>query len=256
MTTLTIYIGFDSSNYGQEIAYDVCKRSLLEHNPNLRIHKIVKSELEERGIFSRDDNSGTTEFTYTRFLVPYLNNYYGYALFCDSDFLWQCNVEEMIAKYIYQVKDIEDFNSSNEFKEINDFTVGCVKHEYTECQGKSKMDGQVQEWYPRKNWSSLMLFNCAKCKNLTPLVINSSSPKYLHRMEWCEDKDIISIDKSYNYLVGYYDDLDSKSINAIHYTDGGPWHPGYEKTQFAKEWLEYITIDEKTKMIEEMGVKL
>ena len=130
MSSLDIYIGFDSSNYGQEMAYEVCKRSLLEHNPNLKIHKLVKKELEEKKIFNRNDNSGTTEFTYTRFLVPFLNNYKGYALFCDSDFLWKCDVNELIDKYIYQLNNI----STND-KSIN-FTVGCVQHEYKECHGK------------------------------------------------------------------------------------------------------------------------
>ena len=258
MTSLNIYIGFDSSNYGQEIAYEVCRRSLLDHNPNLRIHKLVKKKLEEKNIFNRSDNSGTTEFTYTRFLVPYLNNYEGYALFCDSDFLWQCDINELIDKYIYRLEDIEDIGklSKSEISVPSNFTVGCVKHEYTECHGKLKMNGLPQEWYPRKNWSSLMLFNCEKCKGLTPLIVNSSTPQYLHRMEWCNDEDIISLDKSYNYLVGYYNDLEIKNIKALHYTDGGPWHPGYENTQYAKEWLEYVTDDEKERLVKEIGVKL
>tara|TARA_B100001248_G_C27353204_1_gene442441 strand:- start:143 stop:895 length:753 start_codon:yes stop_codon:yes gene_type:complete len=250
MSSLDIYIGFDSSNYGQEIAYEVCRRSLLEQNPNLKIHKLIKKELEEKNIFNRNDNSGTTEFTYTRFLVPFLNNYKGYALFCDSDFLWKCDINELIDKYIYQLDNISTQNSS-----IN-FTVGCVKHEYEECHGKLKMNGLPQEWYPRKNWSSLMLFNCQRCKKLTPLIVNSSTPKYLHRMEWCNDEDIISLDKAYNYLVGYYNDLKIEDIKALHYTDGGPWHPGHENTEYAKEWLEYVTDDEKKRLIKELGVKL
>lgn len=258
MTSLDIYIGFDSSNYGQEIAYKVCKRSLLHHNPNLKIHKLVKKELEEKGLFNRNDNSGSTEFTYTRFLVPHLNNYKGYALFCDSDFLWLCDPSEMIDKYIYQFQDIEESNElyKHQYLKPSNFTVGCVKHKYTECRGKLKMDGQAQEWYPRKNWSSLMLFNCAKCKNLSPEIVNMQTPKYLHRMEWCDDSQIISLDKSYNYLVGYYDDILKENIKALHYTDGGPWHPGYENTPFAKEWLEWITDDEKNRLIQEIGVKL
>lgn len=239
MNKLNIYIGYDSSNYGQEIAYEVCKRSILKYNSNLNIYKLVKKDLENKKIFKRNDNSGTTEFTYTRFLVPYLNNFEGFALFCDSDFLWQCDPTEIL-------------NENIEKK----FNVGCVKHEYKDCKSKLKMNGLPQEWYPRKNWSSLMLFNCSKCKILTPEVINYETPKYLHRLEWCNDKNIISINKSYNYLVGYYNDLQIKNIKALHYTDGGPWHPGYENTEFSKNWLEYITLNEKDKLIKEIGVKL
>ena len=75
-------------------------------------------------------------------------------------------------------------------------------------------------------------------------------------MEWCNDEDIISFDKSYNYLVGYYDDIKSEDIKALHYTDGGPWHPGYENTPFADEWLQWISSDEKKKLIQEIGVKI
>lgn len=249
MTSLDIYIGFNSSNYGQQLAYEVCKRSLLHHNPNLKIHKLVKKELEDKGIFNRTDNTGSTEFTYTRFLVPYLNNYEGYALFCDSDFLWQCNIKELFDSCIYE---IDDFDTLVE----NDFTVACVKHEYQQCNGSTKMNGLSQEWYPRKNWSSLMLFNCNKCKNLTPLAINSNTPKYLHRMEWCTNNQILSIDKSYNYLVDYYGDLKDDDIKALHFTDGGPWHPGYEDCLFADQWLKYLTLSEKMKLIKEMALNL
>ena len=252
MENLIIYIGFDSSNYGQEMAYEVCKRSILKYDKNIKIIKLVKKDLEEKGLFSRDDNSGSTEFTYTRFLVPYLNNYQGYALFCDSDFLWKCNPYELLDKYINK----KDINITNTIFKPIDFTIGCVKHEYNKCNGKLKMDGQSQEWYPRKNWSSLILFNCSRCQNLTLDVVNNETPKYLHRMEWCNDEDIISFDKSYNYLVGYYDDIKSEDIKALHYTDGGPWHPGYENTPFADEWLQWISSDEKKKLIQEIGVKI
>ena len=249
MEEFNIYIGFDSSNYGQEIAYEVCKRSLLNYNSNLKIHKLFKKELEEKGIFKRDDNSGTTEFTYTRFLVPYLNNYKGYALFCDSDFLWQCDVKELFDTCLYE-RDEDDILIEN------DFTVACVKHEYTDCNEKLKMNELPQEWYPKKNWSSLMLFNCNKCTNLTPEIVNTQSPKYLHRMEWCDNKQILSINKTYNYLVGYYNDIADDDIKALHFTDGGPWHPGYEDTFFCERWLNYILFSEKIKLKKEIGVKL
>ena len=229
---LKIFIGFDSSNYGQELAYEVCKRSILKNTKyDVEIHKLVKKDMINQGIFKRTDSDGATEFTYTRFFVPYLCNYEGYGLFCDSDFLWKCDINELFEKYIGE-----------------EFAVSCVKHAYQNCCSRKKMDNQVQEWYPRKNWSSLMIFNCShkNTKNLTLENVNIKSPKWLHRMEWCDDNEILEIPKSYNYLVDYYDDED---IKALHFTDGGPWHPGYENVQYGNEWLEYLNEKEKEKMV-------
>ena len=129
----TLYIGYDSSNYGQELAFEVCKRSVLKFNKDIKIIKLEKNNLKEKNIYRREnDTDGSTEFTYTRFLVPYLNNYKDFAIFCDSDFIWRCDINEI-------------------FKYINsDKSVACVKHNYEACINKVKMDGKVQEWYPKK----------------------------------------------------------------------------------------------------------
>ena len=129
---LTVYIGFDSSNFGQQLAYDVCERSIRKYNKDVKIVKLIRQKLIDENIYTRTENSGSTEFTYTRFLVPYLNNYEDFALFCDSDFLWECDVMEVLEKAI-----------SN--KSVNNFSVWCVKHDYTSCNGKTKMDGKSQE---------------------------------------------------------------------------------------------------------------
>ena len=88
-----------------------------------------------------------------QYLGQNLNNYQGHAIFVDSDFLWECDILELFENYT-----------------SNNVAVSCVKHAYTNCNGKLKMDGQPQEWYPKKNWSSLMIFNCQHpnvVKNLT-----------------------------------------------------------------------------------------
>ena len=229
-----VYVGFDSTNYGQQLAFDVCKKSIERYNKDIEVIKVVKQDMIDQKLFWRDDTTGVTEFTYTRFLVPYLNNYQGWALFCDSDFLWNCNIEEVFEKYAKP-----------------EYAVCCVKHNYTNCHGKTKMDGRPQEYYPRKNWSSLMLFNCShpSTKNLTLENVSSQSPAWLHRMQWAKDEEIGEIDKSYNYLVGYYDD---NIIKALHYTDGGPWHPGYENGEHVEKWLSYLSEDEKDRMNKEI----
>lgn len=222
-----VYIGFDSTNYGQQLAFDVCKKSIEKYNKTVPIVKIYKKELIDKKLFWREDTTGVTEFTYTRFLVPYLNNYEGWAIFCDSDFLWFCDVQEIFDKYADPK-----------------YAVYCVKHNYKNCNAKTKMDGRPQEWYPRKNWSSLMLFNCShpSTKNLTLENVSIKSPAWLHRMSWAKDEEIGEIPKDYNYLVSYYKD---NKFKALHYTDGGPWHPGYEDVEYGDLWLEYLDEEEK-----------
>ena len=106
------------------------------------------------------------------------------------------------------------------------------------------MDGLKQEWYPKKNWSSLMLFNSQHedCKALSPKIVSTESPRYLHRMEWTTEEKIGSIPIEYNYLVGYYKD---KKPKALHFTDGGPWHKDYQDVEYKEEWLLYLTKEEK-----------
>jgi len=210
---LKVYIGYDSRQDEDPIGkgiknppYEVCKASIRNFNPSVEIIPLKLDELIDRGLYSRGiDPLASTEFTYSRFLVPYLNDYEGIALFCDSDFLWQTNITDVLEYY------------------KTDYSVMCCQHEYTPTND-TKMDGLKQTVYPRKNWSSLMLFNCSNqdCKKLTPEVINSQSPKYLHRMSWTIDNKIGSIPLEYNWLEGDYD----SNINpkAIHFTNGGPWH--------------------------------
>jgi len=220
---LTVYIGYDTTNLGQQMARTVCERSIRRYNEDIEIKTLELKDLISSGVYTRPhDEKQSTEFTYTRFLVPYLNNYQGLAVFCDSDFLWQRNIYSLIA-----------YADSS-------LSVSCVHHEYTECPNKLKMDGFKQEWYPRKNWSSLMLFDCEHehCKKLTPEVISTASPKYLHRMEWTEDVCIGRIPHSYNYLVGYYNT--HKRPAAYHFTDGGPWHRETADCDEGDKWLAYL----------------
>ena len=230
---LKVYIGYDTTNLGQQMARKVCERSIRKYNSDIEITALELDDLRKSGVYTRlHDERQSTEFTYTRFLVPYLNDYKGLALFCDSDFLWQRDVSAIIA-----------YADSS-------LSVSCVHHEYTECPNKLKMDGIKQEWYPRKNWSSLMLFDCEHehCKRLTPEVVSSASPKFLHRMEWTDDECIGQIPHSYNYLIGYYHT--HKRPAAYHFTDGGPWHKDTADCAHGDKWLSHLT-DEEMKMWKE-----
>lgn len=206
-----IYIGYDSR---LEDVYNVCKYSILK-NSNVNVIPLNQTELRNKKIYNRpNDILGSTEFTITRFLVPYLSNYKGWSLFCDCDFLWTVNINELF--------DLCD----------SKYKVMVVKHDYIP-KTLIKMDNQIQHKFPRKNWSSLMLFNNEKCQNLNLKTINESSSSYLHQMRWASDEEIGSLPVEYNCLVGYYE-LDNPK--GIHYTDGGPWFKNYENVQYADLW--------------------
>jgi len=240
---LTVYVGYDSSNWGQKCANDVCIRSIQKYNQNVKIVSLIKSDLEKQGLFYREyDPKQSTEFTYTRFLVPYLNNYEGVAVFCDSDFLWKVDIEELM-KYYDPTK-----------------AVSCVKHEQKSVTNK-KFSGMPQNDYPRKNWSSLMLFNCShpSCKNLTLEAVNKETPAYLHRMTWAKDEEIGEIPYQYNYLLGYYSTDDAK---VVHYTEGGPWHNEWHNRalpdscihkKYGEDWIDYLTGEQAKELLRELN---
>lgn len=212
-----IFIGHDSS---QAQNTSVCERSIRKYNKDVEIHRIELSDMETKWGFHRD-NDGSTEFTYTRFLVPMLAEYKGYALFCDSDFVWLCDPEELLG-----------------YADKND-AVSCVKHDRMPTRSKEKMAGQRNDEYDRKWWSSLMLFNCEHqfCRRLSTQSVARLPAASLHRMYWASHH-IGSLPVEYNYLVGYYgDDIVPK---ALHFTDGTPLYTKYKDEPFSEKYLEFI----------------
>lgn len=208
--TPTVYIGYDSS---VDIAARVCEYSIQSRSQTARIHLIDRSKITE---YTRpNDPLATTEFTFTRFLVPYLTDYKGWAVFCDCDFLWTCDIAEL-------------FQLTDESK-----AVMVVKHDYVP-KSAVKMIDKPQSFYARKNWSSMILWNCKHPANsvLTPELINTVSADYLHQFKWLTNDQIGELDKTWNWLAGYYQ---GDSPKAIHYTDGGPWINVLDS--YSAEWL-------------------
>jgi len=113
----------------------------------------------------------------------------------------------------------------------------CVQHDYQPTD-LTKMDGKVQSVYPRKNWSSFMLFNCEhpSTRTLTPAVVNSESGAYLHRMQWADDSEIGALPKEWNWLEGWNEKPASGFPHAVHYTEGGPWFENYKDVEYADIW--------------------
>lgn len=208
---MKIYIGHDSS---QAVATDVCDYSIHKYTkyPVYTTNLDIK-QLRESGAYYRNaDSPASTEFTYTRFLVPFLNDYKGWAMFVDSDFL-----------FVGDVTDMWDEIMSDPF--IDEMAVYCVRHMHYKPKNETKFWGNLQTDVPRKNWSSLMVFNCGhpSVKKLTPLTIANQTPQWLHRFGWCKDEEIGHISYKWNWLVGEYN-VPEVPPKALHFTNGGPWN--------------------------------
>ena len=214
---MKVFVGYDPR---EDIAYQVCKHSILTKQPNAEVRPLVQKELRDAGWYTRPvDKLASTEFTFTRFLVPELCNFEGWALFMDCDMILTTDIAELFAQADDQ------------------YAVMCVQHDYKPKQG-TKMDGQTQTVYPRKNWSSVMLINCGHPSNqqLDMDLVNSPeiNGAYLHRFSWLNDEEIGKLDHTWNYLVGVYDDIEKPKL--IHYTEGGPWFENYRNCEFHEEW--------------------
>lgn len=225
-----VYIGYDSR---EPEAYDVAKHSILKRtNGPVTVHPLKQHEMRELGIYTRPhDSLGATEFTFSRFYVPYLMGFQGLGIFIDCDFIVNCDIMEM-------------FDLAEEaFNRNPNYAVAVCKHDYVPRSG-DKMDGQVQHLYPRKNWSSSMVFNCGHMwnRNLDLETLNdpSKTGKFFHRFQWLSNSDndetnmlesegrIASLPLDFNWLSGEYyppehlaPGLDEPRV--IHFTLGGPW---------------------------------
>ena len=217
---LKIFVGWDSR---EDIAYQVAKASIEKNTKaNVEVIPLKQKALRKSGDYWRDvDKLASTEFTFTRFLIPALMDYDGWALFIDCDFVFLDDVEKL-------------------FNQVDArYAVMCAHHDYTPNAGV-KMDGQQQTVYPRKNWSSMMLINCSHPSNkqLTRELVNQSdiTGAYLHRFSWLSDSEVGKLSHEWNWLVGWYNQPRDGRPRALHYTEGGPWFPQYEDCEYANEW--------------------
>jgi hypothetical protein len=214
-----IFIGWDQR---EPEAFDVAKFSLTRRaSIPVSVTPIKVAELRAQGLYRRDaDPLAATEFTYTRFLTPALAGYSGWALFCDCDFLWLGDIAGLL-EYTQAPK-----------------AVYCVQHDYRPKEA-TKMDGAVQTVYPRKNWSSLMLFNCdhPSVQDLTPEVVNRESGAYLHRMQWAADDEIGALPVDWNWLEGWNEKPTQGTPKAVHFTRGGPWFENWRHVDYGDLWL-------------------
>jgi len=204
MSLIPLFIGYDAR---ERCATNVLIDSLYQFTSQpLAITPLVTPQLESIGVFSRQrDPKQSTDFSFTRFLVPYLMGYQGWAIFMDCDMLCRSDIAEL-----WQQRD-------------DRYAVMCVKHDHQPNESV-KFQGEVQSAYPKKNWSSLMLFNCSRCTALTPEYVNMASGLDLHRFYWLQgDHEIGAIQGAWNYLINVQDPEVAPESPLIHWTLGGPW---------------------------------
>ncbi|MDB5685484.1 MAG: glycosyltransferase [Rhizorhabdus sp.] len=213
-----VFVGYDSR---EDIAWQVCRHSIERHSSgDFPIYALRQPALRDLGLYTRPyDHGASTEFSLTRFLAPYLAAHDGWTLFVDCDFVFTRDLGPL-------------FDTLSPDK-----AVYVVKHDYVPANSV-KMDGKAQTVYPRKNWSSFMIFNGSHpaVRALTPNVVNTASPAYLHRMEWAGHEDAIgALSLDWNFLEGEYPVPDHVPA-AIHFTNGGPWFDSWQDVAFADIW--------------------
>ena len=212
---LRVFIGYDPR---EAVAYHVLAHSILRRaSIPVSVAPVMLSQL--RGLYTRARGpTESTEFSLSRFLVPALSGYEGWSLFMDCDMLCRTDIAALAA----------------ESGRHGDKAVLVCQHDYVP-KSERKFLNQVQTRYPRKNWSSLMLFNNALCRALTPDYINRASGLELHRFAWLRDDELIgSLPLEWNWLVDEYQA--NADARIVHYTLGGPWFPDYTHCDYADEW--------------------
>ena len=215
---LKIFIGYDSR---EKIAYHVLSQSIIA-NSSIPVNISPINLKNLKNFYNRPKaNNHSTEFSISRFLTPYLSNYEGFSIYLDCDFIVLGDIAKLL-KFVFKRKNK---------------TLWCVKHKKYTPKDKTKFLREKQTPYLKKNWSSLMIFNNKKCKNLTPRLISKAHGLYLHQFKWTSEKLIGSLPSNWNILVG--EQKIPKKINALHYTLGGPYFKKHSKCEGSKYWFKY-----------------
>ena len=212
---LSIYIGYDSNHGDLAEQNKKCLEKQIEKTISKQsgdVHSLIKDyrptinflDISKLPDYTRDYANQSTEFTYSRFLIPHLENFEGYSIFLDDDILFRKSILPL-------------------FYFLNpDDAVACVQYDFDK-HNETKFDGEKNVSYPKKLWSSFMIFNNSHedCKKLTPEIVNTETGKYLHQFEWTDKISRIPeehiITEGYNTLKTY------PNASAIHWTRGGPW---------------------------------
>jgi lipopolysaccharide biosynthesis glycosyltransferase len=211
-----VFIGYDER---EAIAFSVLSHSIHRHSSKpVSITPLALGQLD--GLMWRERHQlQSTDFSFSRFLVPYLCDFRGWAVFMDCDML--------------VLDDIADLWALRNGL----FAVQVVQHDHRPAEGTKFLD-QPQTSYEKKNWSSVMLFNCAQCTALTPKYVNTASGLDLHRFRWLDREDAIGeLPHRWNHLVDYDPPLPPDQVSNLHFTSGGPWFEEFRNCGYADLWF-------------------
>jgi lipopolysaccharide biosynthesis glycosyltransferase len=212
---INVFIGYDPR---EAVAFSVLAYSIEERSSEpVAITPLKLSQLKK--VLTRERHPlQSTDFSFSRFLVPHLSGYSGWSIFMDCDMLMLDDIANL-----WRLRDER-------------YAVMVVKHDHVP-QETVKFLGEPQSQYEKKNWSSVMLFNNARCRALTPEYVNAASGLELHQFKWLGDDSLIgALPDRWNHLVGY--NASRKDAALVHYTLGGPYFPEYASCEYATEWRE------------------
>ena len=211
---IPVYIGYDPR---EAVAYSVLSYSILARaSAPVAVAPLMLSQL--KGVLTRERHPlQSTDFSFSRFLTPHLSAYEGWSVFMDCDMLMLDDIANL-----WKLRDER-------------YAVMVVKHDHVPKE-TTKFLGEPQSKYEKKNWSSVMLFNNAKCRALTPDYVNTASGLELHQFKWLGNDDLIgALPERWNHLVGY--SAPRKDAALVHYTLGGPYFPEFRGCEYSKEWF-------------------
>jgi len=218
---INLFVGFDPR---EAVAYHVFCNSIIQNTSvPVQITPLVLSQLQE---FNERHDDRSNDFVYSRFLTPYLSDFKGWAIFADGDMICQGDLKELIG--------MADPSKA----------VMVVKHDY-QTKATQKYLGNINENYPRKNWSSVILWNCdhPKHKILTPDFVSKQTGKFLHRFSWLDDQDIGELPLEWNWLASEY--RVNREAKLIHFTLGTPCFKDYKNSDMADIWYHYYDLSQK-----------
>ena len=209
---INVFIGFDE---GEKVSYHILSESIRRQSSvPVSITPLCLSNIPE---FKRElQPNQSTEFAFSRFLVPYLSDYKGWSLFLDSDMMFRDDI-----KNLWDMID-------------KDKSIMCCKHDYVPKQNV-KFRGAKNEPFPKKNWSSFMLMNNHRCKMLSKEYVETATGLELHQFKCTHEENVGELPLEWNWLVGEYDY--NKNAKNVHWTLGGPYFKDYAKSDYADEWF-------------------
>jgi len=213
---INVFVGYDSK---EKVAFNVLSYSILKNSTKpVAITPIYLPNIKDDFVRERN-NLSSTEFSFSRFIIPHLMNYQGWALFMDCDMLMKADIAEL-----WRLRD-------------DKYAVQVCQHDYTP-KSQTKFLNQVQTVYPKKNWSSFMLMNCSKCTQLTPDYVNKATGLELHQFKWLEGDHLVGdLPLEWNWLADEYEY--KEDVKNIHFTYFVLYFYSYRLCYYADEWFKY-----------------